>query len=217
MLIVVPNSFSSEFAFASSSTGYVGMPQLDALDMYNALMQIITQTEVISGIEFQSKKIIGYSMGGLYLGYLMVLDAQFQTIRFDKALMINPPISIVHGMKTVDKMYEERKKFSALERGLALVNIYFKKAFYEKIDPLNMLHFGKYVESLKSFSQEEMRFILGWSFNQSVTDVVMATQDILDLGILPKKPTRKRERSLGTSENTKDLSKEESVLLKSLA
>ena len=184
--VVIPSVFTKEFANSYSSSGYVGLLNLDSEDMIELLVQVRQFIEE-KGIRISSQKMVGFSLGALTAAHLSEEAAKLPGIEFDKVVMINPPVDLIYGLRYLDKAAEHRKKMSTiyfLKIGISVLKT-IKNAMAAALD------LETYTNSLNNFkflTVEECNFFIAESLGASLKGVVEASQDAFDLEVLPPKP-----------------------------
>jgi hypothetical protein len=108
---------NSAFSLAASSTGRTGYLPRDAKDYYELLKAVKTK---ITDIEFKSEEslhflprsigLLGYSYGGLDIGFLLAEDVKQQFFNFDFAVLLNTPFSRDYAVERVDQ-YDRSFRF----------------------------------------------------------------------------------------------------------
>ena len=190
--LIIPSTFTEEFAKSYSDNGYVGLLNRDAFD----LLELINQTRDYvdrRGIKITSLKMVGYSLGALTAAHVSaqaVANEDSETkgdIHFDKVLMINTPVDLIYGLRFLDSSLKYRSRMGFrhfMKLGLSILNtmrIVMKR-------PLDMDSYSMALNRYDFMTDDEAYFYVAKSLSGSLGDVVKASQDIWDLGILPPKP-----------------------------
>lgn len=173
--ILLPNSMTAEFATGASSTGLVGDPSRDAADTYK-VMQVAIQALPAAGIQASEFALTGYSLGALVAARVEEIDSVENKIGLKSALLINPPVNLLRGMKLLDQYYAQFKSMG-LGSLMGLANKV--KKF------LAMLVGAPAQADSVNLSQRELEGAIGYSMRSTFAKMVLATQNINDLGVLP--------------------------------
>lgn len=192
--ITLDNAFSWTFTVAASRSSLPGYTPHDAEDLYKA-MQKISQTLVEKeDLNPLSYSLLGYSLGGLQGVFLHRLDQKERKFNFQKVLVVNPPLNLMHAASQLDQMYHVG---DSLTRGRKLT-------VFNRVLEVG----GKYIHSGKNFSDprllasafEELNFnnkdlayLIAGSFRDNLRDVIFASQQVHDLKIL-KSPVSRYNR-----------------------
>ncbi|MBK9322677.1 MAG: alpha/beta hydrolase [Bdellovibrionaceae bacterium] len=185
--VTIDNPFSWNFAVAGSRTGLPGYLPNDAEDLHKVLKLVSTTLKSKQGISPSSFSLVGFSLGGLVSLFLEQTNVDFQ---FKKVLIVNPPLDLLYAANKLDSLYLEGSKLSrahkeyvfnrVLEIGQPLLNnpkAVQDQAFMQKtFDRLNL-------------TQQEMAYLIGNSFRDGLRDLIFASQQVHDLGILKAKAT----------------------------
>ena len=90
------------FMVTASSTGVPGRTSQDAADLYAAMQQVLA--DVRQRVAVSSVSLAGYSLGGWVSAFVANLDAKEGALRFDKVLLINPPVSLYRSSRVLDRL-----------------------------------------------------------------------------------------------------------------
>lgn len=184
-VLVLPNTITSQFAASLSRTGYVGKTDMDASDLYKIIFFLKNHYQKNYNISSRIH-LMGYSHGALMAAHLAEMDSWQRRINFEKVLLLNPPVNLVGGMQKLDTDYfEGREKLSNLKRlkslivaGKGILKFKGKSNTYE--------NFRKFDKDI-NLKDDEAKYLISKSLKGSFKNVVLATQDIADLNIIPKR------------------------------
>lgn len=180
--VTVANPFTWQFSVSVSETGLVGYAPDDARDLYNFLK--VVRDYLVKNAKIQTNRygLIGYSMGALDAGFLLKYDLEHKDFNFARTLLINSPLNLKYSITALDKLYSEGQKISAARKSWDLGYLY---DFYEKMKPL--LDRGVSITELLArfkLTETDVKWLIGESFEESLTDVILASQQVKDLGLL---------------------------------
>lgn len=174
--LLLPNSMTAEFVTGASSTGLVGDPGRDAADTYK-VMQAAIQALPAAGLTVNEFAITGYSLGALLAARIEEIDSVENKIGLKSALLINPPVNLLRGMKLLDQYYAQ---FKSMGLG-SLMGLASKVKKF-----LAMLIGAPHEADTVNLSQRELEGAIGYSMRSTFAKMVLATQEINDLGLLPE-------------------------------
>ena len=101
----LPNPTYMNFIINASKSGVPGLPEIDARDLYNALVRIWTE-QLEPRIEVTEFHFTGYSLGGTLAAWMAQLDADEQFFNFRKVLLINPSVNLFNSVRILDGYFE---------------------------------------------------------------------------------------------------------------
>lgn len=184
-VVVLPNPIQERFAYASSRHGYVGYVPEDATAVYRNIVKIMRFLQRRHNIDYTPVKLMGYSMGALYAAHVMKIDRE-QGYNFIRGgVLVNTPIDLHHGMQTLDAFYDPEKNGNFIVdivlKGLGVIGSYL-----ENSGKTDFSAFADFMESLNIFDVADKRAIIGWYLRGSMAKLILASQNIHDMGVLPK-------------------------------
>lgn len=200
-VVTVDNPFSWKFSVAGSKSSLPGYTPRDAADLYSAFAKVSKDLKANNGIKPRSYALVGYSLGGLQSLFVKKQDDQAGLFNFKKVLVINPPANLLYAVKKLDLLASLEQRLSYNERQ----NISFKVTRVTdlvtsgKINLKNPLEIDR-VFKQEAFSDLEMQYLIGSEFRNSLGDLVFASQQVKDLGIL-KSPVSKYKRNARNEES----------------
>lgn len=186
--VVVPNVVNENFIISSSSTGLVGGSAEDGADLYKALAKIKSDLAA-KGHHYEKINLVGYSHGALLAAFIEAADQRAlrsgsEALHIDSTLLINPPVDLLHAIRTIDKRTKATKQISL--KSLIKLALRFHKLIgkFTKIltTPESHVEFSK---SLKMTSEQRFALI-GKALSFNLPSAILASQAVNDLGILPQ-------------------------------
>jgi hypothetical protein len=175
--VTLPSPFSLAFVVGGSRSGLVGYGPTDAADLYEVMKFAIAHLEKEEDLRSSAYGLAGYSLGGLDVGFLLQLDRREQHFGFQRALMINPPIDLAYGMSVLDRFFSQGLKMPEAYRGyiFGYMMDFMQHSAQRSLDQI-----------LKDYKLKdpENRWLIGMTYRTSLTDVILASQQVNDLGIL---------------------------------
>lgn len=103
-VVSLPNPTHSSFIVTASEDGVPGRLKEDAADLYRAMRMIAEELE--GQVEVDGYYLGGYSLGGTHAAFVSWLDDQEGRLGFEKALVINPPVSLFNSVGILDDMLD---------------------------------------------------------------------------------------------------------------
>lgn len=189
--VTVDDGFSWRFAVAASHSGLPGYTPRDAVDMYAALQAVNAKLVEKKAIAPSSYSLIGYSLGGLEGMFLHRLDESAHHFNFSRVVMVDPPLDVLNAVKAIDHLYEVGDKLSDDRKLLVFnrvldvgSNLLSQHADFTDASVLQ----GAFTEL--NFNNDDLSYLIGGSFRDSLRDVVFASQQLNDMKILKNTATR---------------------------
>ena len=181
-VVTVPDGFSWQFSIGGSSFGVVGYAPQDAKDLYEFLKMVRRDLGLKTNLVTQRFALIGYSMGALEAGFLLQLDRLSGDFQFQRTLLINPPLHIRHAVTTLDSLAKMKEKLSPARQSWLMGYLF---DFY--MTAAKMLKNGASLTDVlaqSKITEDDAKWLIGESFHQSLTDVILASQQVHDAGVL---------------------------------
>lgn len=183
-VVTLPNPVSWTYMLSVSQTGLTGYLPRDSKEFYG-FMQEVTVMLKKQGLSISSYSVVGYSYGGLLVAYLAQEDATQQAFNFKKVVAINPAVDVNYAIGVLDNYYDQgdrmttdRKTYiygAILDLGGNMLSSGFNPG--EINDAVTSMH----VQPL------EERWLIGDSFRTDLTDMIFASQQIKDAGLIKTK------------------------------
>jgi predicted alpha/beta-fold hydrolase len=102
-VLTIPSPTFPGFIVSASSTGVAGDLLQDSRDLYAALQEIIAHLP--RKMQFTDVDILGYSLGGANAAVVKSIDATEGKLKIHRAVMINPPVSLLTSVTRLDKLF----------------------------------------------------------------------------------------------------------------
>ena len=102
-VLTVPSPTFPGFIVSASSTGVAGDLKQDSQDLYAAIQMLVAhlpRRTQISEID-----LLGYSLGGAHAAMVKSLDDLEHKLRIQRAIMINPPVSLFSSIGRLDELF----------------------------------------------------------------------------------------------------------------
>jgi ABC-type transporter lipoprotein component MlaA len=217
---IVSNAFSFEFIARGGSVPVPGNAPVDARDVHVALDAIARDLAAEYPERIGAKVYLGYSLGAFH-GFFIAAqerDAPSGRVRFDRYLLLDPPVRLLYGMKRLDGFYDVPLALPEPEREAEVRRILRKavtvasqaqaarlgSGSYSRIESTDIGEATLTPEVALPFSNREAEFLIGLAFRRSLQVVLFASQEREDLGVLLTE--RRRMRRLPVYEEIGDYS-----------
>lgn len=102
-VLTMPSPTFPGFIVSASSTGVSGDLLQDSRDLYAAIGQILGHLP--RRIHITDIDILGYSLGGAHAAVVKSIDAASAKPQIHRALMINPPVSLIASIGRLDQLF----------------------------------------------------------------------------------------------------------------
>jgi ABC-type transporter lipoprotein component MlaA len=221
-VVAVSNPTNWEFMASAASVSVPGNAPIDARDLHLALTYIDRELEARYPGRFQSRRVVGLSMGAYHVlcmaaenvqpglsdgkhaanadapEHARISGAHAQQpasaaselvsgaavdgrtvepgLRFDLCVALNPPVSIEHGLRQLDRFYNAPLSLPAAGRQAAIEEIYAKVLYLSNGD----LQPG----TALPFSELESQFLIGLAFRLDLQFMILQSQTLEDQGVL---------------------------------
>ena len=183
-VITISSPTFTNFMVNASKTAIPGNLQQDSADLYQVMQLIMSEQ---SDLEVSNYNLIGYSLGASQAAFVSRIDEQEQVFNFNKVLMINPPLNLIHSVNILDKML-----VSNIPGGVDNFNEFFK-GFMRKVTDFHRVHrklsitgpdfFYKAYQTTVS-NDSKMQAIIGLAFRMSASDMIFVSDVFNNLGYL---------------------------------
>ncbi|MCH2206033.1 MAG: MlaA family lipoprotein [Lentisphaerales bacterium] len=165
-VITFSSPFNFEFLKAAPKSFLAGYIEDDLVYIDQIIEAINTNVEtlVVKG-SAKSKAVMGMSLGAWYT---MNLAARNEG-RFEKFVVINPPVNLFEGLTAVDDLYRAPFKNNDIEEARKVANVASLKA-------LASLTGSPRVSNELPFTHEEAAFLIGLNFRFTLRQAIFAGQ-----------------------------------------
>ncbi len=185
--LVMPNSFTVNFAVAASTTGLVGAARADAWDLMMALETTLTRLRE-RGHVFQSVSVLGYSHGGLLAAFLHSLNFHISGLPVTSYFLINPPVDLLYSMRVLDEKAKSMQHIPLsrlLGVGLHLRNEIKRMGKIPFEDDMPDRLINDLTSRKWHLSRDEAYALISTAMMAPLKNVILASQAVRDQGILP--------------------------------
>ena len=161
-VISFSNTFNWEFLKAAPKSFFAGYIN-DDLEKINLLIDAIEAD--LPELSDQKKSLMGMSLGAWYTLNLAALDNG----KFDKFIVINPPVNLIEGLQVVDSLYRTPFNDRQKEDAIKVANVSSLKA-------LAAITGGPRTSNQLPFTHDEASFLVGLNFRFTLRDALFAGQ-----------------------------------------
>jgi len=102
-VLTMPSPTFPGFIVAASSTGVAGDLLQDSRDLYASMQEIIAHLP--DRVQITDIDILGYSLGGANAAVVKSIDAAEGSLHIHRAVMINPPVSLISSISRLDRLF----------------------------------------------------------------------------------------------------------------
>jgi ABC-type transporter lipoprotein component MlaA len=207
---IVSNALSFEFVLRGSSVPVPGHAPVDAHDVHVALDAVDRDLDERHPGRTGARVYLGYSLGAFHGFYIAAeeSDPEQALVRFDRYLLLDPPVDLLYAMQRVDGFFEVPLALPAPQREAEVRRILLKAVkvateaqdsptrndAYSRLDPTNLAG-GTLTPALElPFSNEEAKFLIGLAFRRSLQALLYTGQGRDDMGVLltERRPLRRQ-------------------------
>jgi ABC-type transporter lipoprotein component MlaA len=196
---LVSSAVSFEFMQRAASVSVPGHSPVDARDLHVALDAAARDLESRFPGRIGPRVFMGYSLGAFH-GFFMAAesaDPASSLLRFDRYVLLDPPVRLVHGLEQLDRFYNAPLVYPEPQRGQEVQRILRKalqvaKAELEKNGGDGYGRFeamdlgGGSLEPSRAlpFTNLEAEYLIGLAFRRILQSVIWVSQSREDLGVL---------------------------------
>jgi dienelactone hydrolase len=174
--VTLPDPLSWQYALGVSESTLPGFLPVDAREYYDLLRRVAGHLATQHHLAITGHSVVGYSFGGLLAAFLARQDAEQRALGFARTVLINPAIDVRHAVDVVDGFYtagdaipEPRK--AELSRAMVDTVIALKNR-------LLTAELARWAADQWTFSDREMRWLIGQSFREAAQGTILASRQI---------------------------------------
>lgn len=188
-VVVLSSPTNWEFMRYGASGTVPGYGPVDAYDAHVAISAIDADLDARFPGRLRERRLLGLSMGAyevltIAAGAQRPFEGEPRTdlVDFELLFALDPPISLEHALRQLDRFYNAPLAFPAEERAERIEEIFAK-----------VIHVGH--GELKPgmelpFTRLESQFLIGLAFRLDLQYLILQSQDLADSGVLLTKRTR---------------------------
>ncbi|MBL7544485.1 MAG: hypothetical protein JNL11_11775 [Bdellovibrionaceae bacterium] len=187
-VVTLPNTINFQYVLGVSRSGVPGYTPRDAAEYYQVLKAINYYLVNDKKMQISGYSLMGYSLGGLLAGFIAREDESVGQFNFERVVMLNPALDLGFVVDALDNFYKagnlvtEQRKENIQSQVFSVGMNIMKTGFdIKKIQTA--------VERMQ-LNENEKKWLVGDNFRSDLRDVVFATQQINDQGVLVGEVTR---------------------------
>lgn len=182
-VVLLSSPTHMNFIVAASKTGVPGHAFDDAEDLYRVMERVWDRLK--SRIEVSAFYVSGYSLGGFNAAFVSSLDEHRRTFRFEKALLINPPVRLYSSISLLDRMLQN------IPGGVDNFTVFYNRLVeevgrvYQRSDSVDIGGEFLYraIEAVNP-NDEELAALIGTAFRISAANMAFTSDLMTDFGYI---------------------------------
>ncbi len=115
-VLILPSPFNWNFTLAASRSGFPGVIQQDAQDLYAAMRIALATVKKEWRANVETIGMVGLSDGARHAAFISRIDTARKQIGIDRYLLINPPFDLLYAIRQIDAMAGLGEKFTVEQR-----------------------------------------------------------------------------------------------------
>lgn len=197
---IVSSTLGFEFVERGASVPVPGHAPTDARDVHVALDLVDRDLRARYPERVRDRVYLGYSLGAFHGFYIAAQehDPANERVRFDRYLLLDPPVRLIEGMERLDAFYDVPLALPEAEREAWVHRLLLETATVARHAQADRFGAGGYgrLESVElgaqdlapvvelPFTNEEAEFLIGLAFRRSLQALLWTSQQREDLGVL---------------------------------
>ena len=193
-VIIVPSPFYWKFVLGQSTSGLPGYTPADVADLSRLMQASRARAERDFGIQVTKSGVVGYSLGAIESAYLLKQDRKTKALGLERATMINPPLALAHSIGVLDQLNAVGDQWSPAQRDQLWASVIKGgSALLER--GINTHGYFDNLDKVLTLNDDQLKYLIGNTFRQTLTDVVFVSQQINDIGLLKQPATSNRRNA----------------------
>ncbi len=199
-VVLVSSALCFEFMQRAASVSVPGHAPVDARELHVALDAVARDLSARFERRLGPRVFMGYSLGAFHGFFMAAADADPASplLRFDRYVLLDPPVRVVHGLERLDRFYNAPLAYPEPQRAGEVQRI-LRKALhvakaeleetgrgpsYSRFDAIDLG--GGKLESARAlpFTNLEAEYLIGLAFRRTLQSVIWVSQMREDLGVL---------------------------------
>jgi hypothetical protein len=197
---IVSSALNFEFIERGASVPVPGHAPVDARDVHRALDAVARHLDATRPERVGARIYLGYSLGAFHGFHVAAAqqDPANDLVRFDRFLLLDPPVNLIEGMERLDAFYEVPLAFPEAERDAEVRRILLKAVIvgrkalergigrdaYGRVEAADLGGATLTPSAELPFTNEEAEYLIGLAFRRSLQSLLYASQEREDLGVL---------------------------------
>jgi ABC-type transporter lipoprotein component MlaA len=199
-VVLVSSALCFEFMQHAASVSVPGHAPVDARELHVAFDAVARDLSARFEGRLGPRVFMGYSLGAFHGFFMAAADADPASplLRFDRYVLLDPPVRVVHGLERLDRFYNAPLAYPEPQRAGEVQRI-LRKALhvakaeleksgggtsYSRFDAIDLG--GGQLESARAlpFTNLEAEYLIGLAFRRALQSVIWVSQTREDLGVL---------------------------------
>lgn len=182
-VLVLPSPFNWNFTLAASRSGFPGLIQEDAKDLYAAMRLTLSAVQKQWRAKIGKIGILGFSDGAREAAFISQLEAAQKKIGIDTYLLINPPVDLLNAIRQIDAMAAIGKSFEVEQRRYLEAYAFGVVTDALQNNPDDPDYFANWDRRIR-LTDEQLAYLIGSELQKTVGDAIYASSLAYDHGIL---------------------------------
>ncbi len=187
-VVTLPNPMNWRYVLGVSETAAPGFLPNDAKEYYEFMGKVAAYLRDTQGLPITSYSLVGYSYGGLMSGFLAKEDGINHKFDFQKIVILNPAVDVNYAVETLDGYHKAGMEMSEIRRDIMLASV-MDVGLAISAHGFNTELINRAIAKI-GVTITDLEWVIAYSFRQSLGDMVFASQQVKDLGILKKHASR---------------------------
>lgn len=193
-VVTLPNAFSWNYVLGVSESATPGYMPRDSAEYYEFMKKVNSYLLKSEGLKISSYYLMGHSLGGLLSVFITQADDTQQAFQFQKVVLINPAMNVNHGFNVLDSFYRDGSKLSYQRKAVAFSTV-VDLGLELKDAPFSGKTLKVVAPKLAKLSKLDYEWLIGNSFRQSLRDIIYASQQVRDTGLLKTKASEFKQNA----------------------
>ncbi len=199
-VVTMSSCMNWEFMESASSVLVPGYTPVDAADVRNAVSKILEDLTINKELKPERKVMVGLSMGALHTLFVAQMEMSEDKLGIDRYVAINPPVNLKYGLSELDAYYDNIRKWGDDKQqfehimnaaGKFMLMIRLKYPWEDYVESNDAATNGKKGSTAEcddrykvSLDENESRVLVGYSFKQTLDEMIVSIHHRQNLGIL---------------------------------
>ena len=182
-VLVLPSPFNWNFTLSASRSGFPGLIQEDAKDIYSVMELVLNAVQKQWQAKIGKIGMLGFSDGARETAFISQLDAAQKKIGIDTYLLINPPVDLLKAIRQIDAMADIGNNFAVEQRRNLEAYAFGTVGDALHNDPDNPDYFADWDRRIR-LTDMQLAYLIGNELQETVGDAIYASSLTYDHGIL---------------------------------
>ena len=200
-VVLVSSALSFEFMERAATASVPGHAPVDARDLHAALDAVARDLDARHEGRVGARVFMGYSLGAFHGFFMAAADADPASplLRFDRYVLLDPPVRLVHGLERLDELLQRAARLSGgAARGAGAAHPAqgaprregrarrraAPRRSYSRLDATDLGGGSLAPARPLPFTNLEAEYLIGLAFRRTLQSVLWVSQTREDLGVL---------------------------------